>query len=292
MIITQLSGGLGNQMFQFAAGKALALKTGQQHKLDLSFYSIYETNRTYELSRVFTEPFELAESSDLAKILGWKKKIYFHPFLRKIYRKFSISKDWVVEPDFAYWDKFFEQSSNCLIEGNWQSVKYFSEYEEEIKAALHFKMEDFENFKLIDKIENSNSVSVHIRRGDYVSNAKTLNYHGICKDEYYLKAIESLSTKVKNIRLFVFSDDIEAAKHILQSYHEICEFVDENTGDKSHFDMMLMTRCKHNIIANSTFSWWGAWLNLNSDKIIIAPKNWFATDISDKDLFPDSWIRI
>lgn len=292
MIITLLSGGLGNQMFQFAAGEALAAKLGQQHKLDTSFYSIYDTNRVYELDRVFAKQFELATNADLEKVLGWKKSIYFHPFWRRVYRKFPVSKDWVVEPGFTYWSNFWEQGKNCLIEGIWQSVKYFDNYAGIVRDALQFKMEEFTDLSLIEKITKSNSVSIHIRRGDYVANNKTFGYHGICEDEYYVKAIEHFRSRFADIKLFIFSDDLEEAKKILKPYQSICHFVDGNSGDKSHFDMMLMSRCKHNIIANSTFSWWGAWLNQNPEKAVIAPKNWFSADISDKDLIPSSWIRV
>lgn len=294
MIITFLTGGLGNQMFQFAAGKALALKLKQELKLDISNYSHFQPNETireFELAKVFQGTFEIAEPKDLKKVLGWKTIFHQHPFLRKIFRKVAQNNNWVVEPGFGYWPDFFSRDSACLIEGYWQTKKYFESYADEIRESFRFKLDDFKNPELINKIENSNSISIHIRRGDFATHKATNNFHGICGSDYYLKAIEEISQKKENANFFVFSDDIEAAKELLKNCKNTY-FVDENSSANSHFDMMLMSRCKHHIIANSTFSWWGAWLNTNPDKTIIAPAQWFANGLSDSDLIPSEWLRI
>jgi hypothetical protein len=295
MVIAFLSGGLGNQMFQFAAAKALALKKSQELKLDISNYQNRqpgETIREYELAKVFAGPFELATPADLKEILGWKFIFHQHPFLRRILRKLpQIEQNWIVEPDFSYWPDFFNLQPNCLLEGYWQSNRYFEDFSEDIKECFRFKMDSFSAPEILESIENSNSVSIHIRRGDYVTDKNTAGFHGICDADYYLKAIEMIKKKTTEPRFFVFSDDLGAARELLKDLKNVF-FVNANTADKSHFDMMLMSRCRHHIIANSTFSWWGAWLNDNHEKIVIAPERWFASGLPDQDLVPKRWMRV
>ena len=138
-------------------------------------------------------------------------------------------------------------------------------------------------------ISQTNSVSLHIRRGDYVSNQKTNQTHGTCDLDYYQRCITEIEKEVENPYFFVFSDEIEWVKENLKINHP-AEYVDQNTGDKSYEDMRLMSQCKHNVIANSSFSWWGAWLNSYPDKIVFAPKRWFASDKHNtKDLIPEGW---
>ncbi|HOV15035.1 MAG TPA: alpha-1,2-fucosyltransferase, partial [Spirochaetota bacterium] len=142
-----------------------------------------------------------------------------------------------------------------------------------------------------NQIKNSNSVSIHVRRGDYVGNIKTLNFHGVCEIDYYIDAINSIKQKVQNPLFFIFSDDIEWCKNNIKDENSI--FIDFERDD--YVDMYLMTVCKHNIIANSSFSYWAAYLNQNFDKIVIAPKKWFKDDNQNKrteGLIPEKWIRI
>jgi hypothetical protein len=135
-------------------------------------------------------------------------------------------------------------------------------------------------------------VSLHIRRGDYVSNKSTLQFHGLLEMDYYLQAISQIKEKEKAIELFVFSDDLAWCQSHLNLSEKI-HFVDVNSKRDFHFDLFLMSHCKHNIIANSSFSWWGAWLNKNSEKIVIAPKKWLAdTSVNTKDIIPSTWIQI
>lgn len=292
MIISFITGGLGNQMFQFAAGKALALKTKKQLKLDTSYYSLYQTNRTYELSKVFKSNFSIVKQAELKKLLGWPIILHKHSFLRKLYRRLPFCDSWITEPTPNHWQGFSEINKSCLIEGNWQSADYFNDYSNEIRQAFEFDMSEFKHNELINKIKLKNSVSIHIRRGDYISNQKTLQYHGICEESYYLEAIEYIKQKIENPKFYIFSDDLLAARKTLKNHSNSCYFVEENSTSNNHFDMMLMSKCNHNIIANSSFSWWAAWLNNNSNKIVIAPKQWFNEDISDQDLIPKTWIRL
>lgn len=143
---------------------------------------------------------------------------------------------------------------------------------------------------LAEKIKDQITVSVHIRRGDYLQ-GNNLNYHGICGMDYYQNAIEYLQKKEKNLTFVFFSDDIERVKENFAMGSAY--FVDRNVGKDAWQDMQLMSLCKHNIIANSSFSWRGAWLNANPEKIVIAPKHWFANpELTDQDIVPESWIRL
>jgi hypothetical protein len=143
-----------------------------------------------------------------------------------------------------------------------------------------------------DLILNSNSVSLHIRRGDYLSDKNAKEFHGTLPLDYYYKAMAQLNLLYKDLKVFIFSDDMDWVKANLKLTNE-CVYVDFNTGENSVFDMYLMSQCKHNIIANSSFSWWGAWLNQNSSKIVIAPQLWFADkSLNTKDLIPNSWLKM
>ncbi len=294
MIIVFLAGGLGNQMFQFAAGKALALKNRQELKLDLSSYVFRqpnETHREYELSKVFSGNFAIATRKDLQEVLGWKLIFHQHPFLRRVFKKLAQSKSWIIEPYLSYWPDFFSQQSDCLIDGYWQSSRYFDSCANEICNEFTFKMNNFKSKSLLEKIKNSNSVSIHIRRGDYVNDKTTASFYGSCEPGYYEKAINTIKDQSKNPEFFIFSDNVNEAKKLLPEIGK-ATFVSDHSSYDNHFDMMLMSHCKHNIIANSTFSWWGAWLNKNAEKIVIAPKVWFASKLSDSDLIPAGWRRV
>ncbi|MFZ5951005.1 MAG: alpha-1,2-fucosyltransferase [Candidatus Rifleibacteriota bacterium] len=292
MKIVFLSGGLGNQMFQFAAAKSLSLIYGHKLKIDPTYYDMYVQNRVFELERVFDCQFEIASDKDLKAILGWKKKIHQSPFWRRLYRKLPGQRNWIVEPHYHFWPEFLNLSNNCLIEGDWQSYKYFSDFSTQIKDCFKFKQDDFADHELLQRLQSCNSVAIHLRRADYVSNTHTLSWHGVCEADYYQAAVQKLRQAQSNPEFFVFSDDPIAAREILSGISGL-NFVEDPGKRKNQFDMMLMSRCRHNIIANSTFSWWAAWINENPQKMVIAPKRWFAQDkLCDSDLIPPDWQRL
>ena len=162
---------------------------------------------------------------------------------------------------------------------------------EESKRAMYLPRKEVIE-RRIEKIKNSQSVGLHIRRSDYIINESVLNYHGVCPPSYYFSGLEKIKEKTKNLELFVFSDDIAWCKQNL-IFDLPCTYIDHNTGEKSFEDMRLMSLCKHNIIANSSFSWWGAWLNANPSKIVVAPTKWF-NDLANQsqDIYPPNWIKI
>ena len=291
MIITKLNGGLGNQMFQYAIGRKIALKYNTALVLDTTSFEMYKL-RKYNLDQFNFED-QIASNYELV-LFGLKeernpvKKAYYQ-IAKKLFQPVLIH-----EKQFNFdSDVFKNTKKNTYLDGYWQSEKYFSDIRSvllddlTIKKPLKNKNLDFYNH-----ISSVNSVSLHIRRGDYVSNEKTLNVHGICELNYYYKAIELISKKSGNPVLFIFSDDMQWVKENLKSSFETI-FVDVNNADTSYEDLRLMSLCRHNIIANSSFSWWGAWLNNNNDKIVIAPKKWLNDlSIDTKDVIPGSWIKM
>jgi hypothetical protein len=285
MIIIKVIGGLGNQMFQFALYKKIE-SMGKNVKLDLSPFNTYDLHNGFELDRIF--PIEY-------KTISEKESKYYqnNSFLYKLYRKI-INKNYYKEPAFNFNKNIFELNAGYL-DGYWQSEKYFNDIRPLINSSFKFKLNLDELNKITAKsITSCNSVSIHIRRGDYVTNPKAAELHGgICHERYYRDAINIIKGKVKDPTFFVFSDDSDWVKSNIKIDSKNIIFIDWNKGEKSYIDMQLMSLCQHNIIANSTFSWWAAWLNKNNNKIIIAPKKWFNdNNINVSDLIPPTWIRI
>jgi hypothetical protein len=278
-------------MFQYAAGRALSLRLGTPFKLNTRDFSGYQLHQGYELKRIFNINVEIASEDDLSIVLGWQKSKMMRRIFRKTQLKPLRQRNYVVEPYFNYWGDINKLKENSYLEGYWQSEKYFIEYAENIRMDFTFKLPfSNENAEIVKQISQVNAVSLHVRRGDYVSNAKNA-FIGVCSLEYYRKAIECIKSQLDMPVFFVFSDDINWVKNNLV-LDKTSVFVSHNKGSESYNDMRLMSLCKHNIIANSSFSWWGAWLNSNPQKIVIAPKQWFASGQDDRDLIPEAWIRV
>lgn len=284
--IIKFNGGLGNQMFQFAFARALETKTGVSVIMDMSFFD-KKYSRPYELD-VFKAKVSKVEDfwTKLKLSLIWQ-------FRKKLQGKKLMGLGFYCEPHFQFDLTLFRLSPNTYIEGFFQSEKYFSLIKEDIRNFFQFKSKPDEfNQHLIDTIANSNSVSLHIRRGDYVQKKRYQNLYATCSLDYYKKGVEYIAEKTANPKLFIFSDDTSWVKQNLNLPYE-CIFVSNNSGAKSYEDMRLMSLCKHNIIANSSFSWWGAWLNNNKEKIVIAPKKWFNDEkIIQTDVIPETWVRL
>lgn len=294
MIIANINGGLGNQMFQYANAKALANRKGVDFLADISLYEKKVMHQGFELGRIFDLSVGLATKADLNKVLG----AFHSPLTNRILARLPLLKNmpkrFISEPHFEYWGGLQACPENAYVFGYWQSEKYFIDHEEQIRRDFSFKsFTDSKNTKLALQIKESPcSVSIHIRRGDYLSNPTANAYHGVLSPSYYAAALEYLSKEFPNLELFIFSDDIEWVKQNLELSNHQVSFVSHNTGTNSYQDMALMSLCDHHVIANSSFSWWGAWLNSSTDKTVIAPKNWFIKPINTKDLIPSSWIQL
>lgn len=293
MIIVRVRGGLGNQMFQFAAAKALAEHNNTACKLDLYYYTKHPF-RKFELGK-FNVPVEIASHREISRFIGGNKVIRFW----NKYTNYLYCAEVCAQPHYHYYEDFFHLPPDIYLSGYWQSSRYFASIAPKLldwytpRQAL-----DSKNQKLIDDIRNSASVSVHVRRGDYTGST----VFGFLPEDYYTKAIAYMKKQVPQAVFYIFSDDLSWCRANLSFENAV--FVDYNKGADSYKDLLLMLSCKHNVIANSTFSWWGAWLNRNASKIVIAPRLWFnnqynrnktpvypARVYNAKDLIPETWIR-
>ena len=285
MIIVKIIGGLGNQMFQYSVGKCLAHLNGTLLKLDVTSFDEYRL-RDFDLQQLGVNP-EFATEGEISALLpshNFEKALQYLGPLKKrtVYR----------EKHFHFDENVLKLGSNVYLKGYFQSEKYFHPVENIIRSEFMFssdlikRMGDFSS-----KIKSGNSVSVHLRRGDISADAESLAYHGLIPENYYREAFEIIKTKIKNPIFYFFSDDISWVK---KNFNMPGSDYVSDLITKNHFeDLYLMSQCRHNIIANSSFSWWGAWLNNNPDKIVIAPEKWFNKGPKDtQDLLPESWIKL
>ena len=289
MIIVRLSGGLGNQMFQYAAGLSLAIARKSKLYLDISWFqkiSAETTKRAYRLD-------VLAISADIAKTtqIG---SLAAPSAIRRLFdrRKPYFQKNIYHEPHFHYDPNFPKASSDVILDGHWQSEAYFKGISRNIRQDFAIAAPMLPDTAAVaQRTSSSNSVSLHVRRGDYVKDPKTFTYHGTCEPDYYRKAIAHLKERIGEMEIFVFSDDIDWVKENIRSEFPMT-FVN-HPGRQDYEDLYLMSLCRHNIIANSSFSWWGAWLNPNPEKVVIAPSRWFnKSDADTRDLLPAEWIKL
>ncbi|MEI6352472.1 MAG: alpha-1,2-fucosyltransferase [Candidatus Nomurabacteria bacterium] len=284
MKIVKIFGGLGNQLFQYSF--ALYLKNEFKDEI-IKIDNGVNTNkkdilRKYALDN-FNISLDMASEKEIKKIkypLSFFSKVYLL-IETKILRKFNIGyENWVLD------------KKNYYYSGFWQSFKYLEPVKDQIKKEIFLKESINEKYKdLINDIENTNSISIHIRRGDYILDHNTRLAHYTFGLEYYEKAMKIIEDRKSNILYLIFSDDIEWARDNLKiNKNKI--FV-SSSELKDYEELILMSKCKDNIIANSTFSYWAAWLNTNKEKIVIAPKKW--NNIYQdcyKNLIPKDWLVI
>ena len=284
MIIMRIMGGLGNQMFQYALYEKLKC-LGKEIKADTtSFYNL-DTHRKYELNKF--------ANVDIQEASEEEKQYYFEYAQKWCYRvegRLFPEKKKVRDFERLKYCENVYKVKDAYIYGFWQSEKYFADIREIIVDKFKFpETNDPENIKFLKLIEDENSVSIHVRRGDYLSEANQIIYGNICTLHYYEQAIQYFEKKFKDVTFFVFSNDVEWARKNLQMKKAV--FVEGNDGEKAVFDMMLMSRCRHNIIANSSFSWWGAWLNMCAEKEVVAPSRWINTECAE-DIWCEGWKKI
>ena len=293
MVISKIIGGLGNQMFQYAAGYSLAKKINEEFKIDLRFFKNYNLHNGSELGSVFSISANNASTEDIKKVLGWRKSPIILNILEKKKCPLLNGSKCIMEYGFEYWPFIQRIKTDCYLTGYWQSDKYFNDYSSEIRKQFVFKKPiDAINSEIASAISSCNSVSLHVRRGDYANNQKTLEIHGLCSVDFYKEAIAYIDKTVSNPIYYIFSDDIEWAKNNIK-ISSLCHYINHNNGKESYNDMRLISLCKSHIISNSTFSWWGAWLSVSNNKIVIMPKQWFADkSIITRDIVPHSWITI
>ena len=295
MIISQISGGLGNQLFQYALGRHIALKYNTDLKLDLDIYkNPIEglTLRVFELNNLNLNC-QIASQDEIRKIKradlkGIFKSIYWRTQTIKPYYR----KNFIKEKSHAFDKNILKCPDNSYIEGYWQSEKYFSSIRNILLKELQPKsFQSIHENSFYNKIINSNAISVHIRRGDYISNPVHKDIYKTIPIDYYHSAMLLYTKKIENPIFFIFSDDFEWVKSFFNNNNNNITFVEIENAVTC---MYLMSVCKHNIIANSSFSWWGAWLNQNENKIVISPSEWFTSNsgINAADLISENWIKI
>lgn len=279
-------------MFQYAVGRALSLEHGVSMCLDAEDFSQHIIHQGFELERVFSMPLAFASPEDLHRTLGWQSSRFALRLLARPEARFLRSNSLIIEPHFQYFDGIKRVPSSCYLRGYWQSERYFAAVADVIRADFAFRLPlSGENRRLAETMRTVNAVSLHVRRGDYLSNPHTLSVHGVCSLEYYVRAIRHIVERVPDPVFFVFSDDLDWVKDVLQLEYP-CHFVEHNRGSESYNDMRLMSLCSHHILANSSFSWWGAWLNSSDTKIVLAPAQWFARPVDVADLLPEGWGRL
>lgn len=295
MIIIKISGGLGNQLFQYALAKSLEDIKKLKVKIDVSNFKIVSgvTKRNFCLDK-FNITLQTAEAIDFKNIgvpypLS-KNKINKLMFKVQEFFRTKSKKKVLIEHDLNYKKSIFNTIDNRYICGSWTSPKYFYNVKNDLIKEIkpNFKMSNSLKETLI-QIKRNNSVSIHIRRGDYI---KYQHKFEILSLDYYKKAIEIIKNKIKDPLFFIFSDDITYVKENFKNFfNKNIIYVSDNKFN-DYEELWLMKSCKNNIIANSTFSWWAAWLNQNPNKIIIAPSKYRSDNKSIDDLIPESWIKI
>ncbi|MBU3010021.1 alpha-1,2-fucosyltransferase [Polaribacter vadi] len=267
MIIVRIVGGLGNQMFQYAYAKSLQQK-GFDVQIDISKFKTYKLHGGYQLDK-YNIDLEIADT--------------FTTFLGKI----KIKKN-VREKSLLFDENLFSLNGNEYVKGYYQTEKYFKYIRSILinQFVIQQKLSESTLVYANEIFKFSNSCAVHIRRGDYISDKKANNIHGTCDLDYYHKAIDIIKEKHKNAHFFVFSDDIAWTKENLNI--ENSTYINNKTIP--HEDLYLMSLCKNNITANSSFSWWGAWLNQNENKTVISPKKWF--NDKENEVACKKWIKL
>ncbi|QXE90921.1 alpha-1,2-fucosyltransferase [Geomonas subterranea] len=278
MVIVRAYNGLGNQMFQYALGRHLAVLNGTELKIDTGAFAD-DPLREYELHR-FKVRGCIASAAEVAHFREMETVDPQH-YLR------LMQKSRLFDP------AVLEARGNIYLHGFWQTERYFAGIRELLLDEFQLEAPPGEGaMKMLGQIEASNAVALHVRRSDYVTNPKTTLHHGVLPLEYYEEAMRRMAAMVPDPVFFIFSDDPQwARENITPPGPSVC--IDGNDAWNGHEDLWLMRNCKHFIIANSSFSWWGAWLSGNADKRVIAPLRWFAKpEIDTRDIVPPQWMRI
>lgn len=285
MILTRVVGGLGNQMFQYASGLGLARKLGTEVVVDNDYYRNIpgiDTPRIYGLGHF---NFQVPQVQGIMLRLLTDGTFIPGKFFRRLTKRYFLR---YVEPSLKYDPKMLEQKDKTYIVGNWQNEKYFLHIAEEIRQKFQVitPANDY-NRQILQQMQGKTVIGVHIRRGDYV---KLQEIHGLAGPEYYEKSLAYMADKSPGAMYIVFSDDPEWCKQNIKPAGET--IYSENDSDHNYEDLRLMYSCSHFITANSSFSWWGAWLISNPSKIVIAPQTWFVGEGMETEIVPDRWIRL
>jgi hypothetical protein len=284
-------GGLGNQLFEYAFGRTLALRSGGELVLD-----------PWEVTSGRSRPLELHRFNIKARLVNRVEHILCRlvdsqrlSSASRLIRKIApgLLPKVVRKKKHGFDPRLLEQEGSLFLDGWWQSELYFRDHRQAILSELSFRTPpSAENQKWLERIAACNAVCVHVRRGDYVSDPFALKNFGLCGLDYYKAAIALIQQRVPDPTYFIFSDDPEWTRQNLP-VPEPRHFITHNCNIADYEDLRLMSACSHFVIANSTFSWWGAWLSTHPGKIVVAPQRWFVNEsVSSQDIIPESWIKI
>jgi hypothetical protein len=287
MIVFYGQGGLGNQLFQYATARRLALRHNCPLVLDPHWFDHPrpgETPRPLELTR-YPMAIRLASLTEQQHwtLMRGRLARYAKPFLPlRLVREQGMGVN----------QKALAARPGSYLFGFWQSEAYFADIREHLlKELVPIESPTKADLAVMDRMVNSSSVALHVRRGDYVTLQAAAAYHGLCSLDYYLAALQHVAERVHNPTLFVFSDDPQWARTHL-SFPFPTHHVDHNRPEDAFQDLRLMSYCQHHIIANSSFSWWGAWLSKSPNGTVVAPARWYAAERPTPDLIPSRWTRI
>jgi glycosyl transferase family 11 len=296
MIIVKLMGGLGNQMFQYAAGRRLSLVRGVPLKLDLSWFANIpagDTPRKF-IVNMFPISASVASPLELSIFNGSERGIWGQFASILSLRKHAARRRYIEEVGICFNPTILDLYDDVYLCGYWQDERYFADIEKVLRREFSFgPLEDSMNRELAQQISSCESVALHVRRSDYVTNPTANARHGgVCGLEYYDAAMKEVAAQTRCPHYFIFSDDILWAQENLPSGCRMT-YVGHNGPNKAHEDLCLMSMCHYQIIANSSFSWWGAWLNANPSKLVIAPATWYNGPNMDAGKhLPESWRRL
>lgn len=304
-VVSRLSGGLGNQLFQYAAGRSLAARTKSRLILDAGAFAVPAARRTYALSGlaiaadVISSGYVYPPTEVVAELpcpikrtfgLGGRAERLLRSLARRAVSRQTGTNSFAVftEKSFDYDPRFADLGARTYLVGYWQSERYFVEVEEAIRGEVRLVAQpNSVSASWLARMRDRNAVCVHVRRGDYLMPAH-YEHHGVCSAEYYLLAMELMRTRIENPVFFLFSDDREWCRGNLCARDML--LVDANGPDAAQDELRLMGACRHHIIANSSLSWWAAWLARNDDQVVIAPMPWFTKTRETPDLYPRGWL--
>lgn len=290
MIITRLIGGLGNQLFQYAAARHLSEIHRTTLKLDISGFETYKLHK-YSLGH-FNIQENFATLEEITALTVRRQGIVERVLNRILHRPPKPAPTYVQEKHFHFDPEIPNLPDGVYLDGYWQSEKYFADIADILRQEFTVKtLPAGKDKELAEWMASCESVSLHIRRGSYLYPPYNA-VHGICSLDYYFSCVEYLTQTVKHPHFFIFSDEPKWVHDNLKLPYPTT-YVDHNSADRDYEDLRLMSLCRHNIIANSSFSWWGAWLNGNLDKLVVAPRGWLMdTSHNISDILPDAWIKV
>ncbi len=295
MIVVQLKGGLGNQLFQYALGRTLALKHGTELVFDTSllYNRVPEKTKTfynYDLG-LFEPPARIATAADFPQYSS--KLSTRNRFMRGLHvvRLRVHGLRYVLQRKFEFDQRVANSGDNVYLDGYWQTEKYFRPAAAQIRADLQFRPTlGAQAARMYAQMQAGTSVCVHIRRGDYL---EILSQLGVVGADYIQAGIKLLAERFSGLHFYVFSNDPKWCIENLKIGHPHTFITSENAGNNDREHLMLMTSAKHFIIANSTYSWWAAWLSTNPDKVVIGPKQWASDpNKNTSDVMPETWLRL